>query len=406
MRVSTASSGGLAVSPPAPTQPAKKPLLSRLLAKVKLWVANRAINRAHDKASILALATRFPPSVRQTFTDLFECYVDQVTLGNGGDAAAAEAKSVACFKGMIKTYAQQLLEPYEFPSYHTAMRVPFDYYALGNEYVGNLVDWTRSVLGHPERWDALQAQLAAGHNVVLLANHQSEADAAFIPLLTSASHPGLGESVIYVAGDRVVTDLMAKPFSMGRNLLCVHSRKRMDDDPAAKPAKQRQNMRTLKEMERLLRDGGKLLWLAPAGGRDRERDGVLGPDAFDPSAVEMVRRLATKKGAAPTHFYPFAMATAAVMPPPKALETRLGEKREVRFTGVGLSVGPEVDVTDSGAWAAALPPGAPAEAKQAALAEAVHSAVAAEYDVIAPCMGTGSPFPLPPGCARPWLAVA
>ncbi len=310
---------------------------------------------------------------------------------------------MAVFKNMIKTYVQQLADPYEFPSYHLAMRSPFDYYALGNEYVGLLIDWQRSVLRHPERWDDIQKQLAAGENVILLANHQSEADAAFIPLLTAASHPGLGEQVIYVAGDRVVTDIMAKPFSMGRNLLCVHSKKHIDDDPALKPAKQKQNLRTLKEMERLLKEGGKLLWIAPAGGRDRMRNGVLAPDAFDAGAIEMMRRLGTKKGAARTHYYPFAMATYNVMPPPDKLEKSLGEKREVRFTGVGLSVGAEMDVSDAGAWAAGLAADAPAEERQAALATAVHAAVKDEFDTIAGCMGTGGDFPLPPNCARPWL---
>lgn len=33
--------------------------------------------------------------------------------------------------------------------------------------------------------------------------------------------------VTYVAGDRVITDLLAKPFSMGKNLLCVNSKKHM-----------------------------------------------------------------------------------------------------------------------------------------------------------------------------------
>jgi glycerol-3-phosphate O-acyltransferase len=33
--------------------------------------------------------------------------------------------------------------------------------------------------------------------------------------------------VIYVAGGRVVSDILAKPFSMGKNLLCVVSKKHM-----------------------------------------------------------------------------------------------------------------------------------------------------------------------------------
>ena len=47
------------------------------------------------------------------------------------------------------------------------------------------------------------------------------------------------------AGDRVVTDPLCKPFSMGRNLFCVHSRKRLDDIPEMKAAKVQQNRRTL-----------------------------------------------------------------------------------------------------------------------------------------------------------------
>ena len=309
---------------------------------------------------------------------------------------------MSIFKNMIKTYAQQLADPYEFPSYHKAIREPFDYYKLGNEYVGALIDWKRSLICHQERLDTIQKQLDAGENVILLANHQSEADAAFIPLLTAASHPGLGERVIYVAGDRVVTDLMAKPFSMGRNLLCVHSKKHIDDDPALKPAKQKQNLKTLKEMERLLREGGTLLWIAPAGGRDRRRDGVLKPDAFDAGAIEMMRRLGTKKGAAKTHYYPFAMATYEVMPPPATLEKSLGEKREVRFTGVGVAIGPETDVSDDAPWAKQLSADAAPEARQAALAQHVQEEVTNVYNTIAGCMGTGGDFPLPPNCSRPW----
>ncbi len=43
--------------------------------------------------------------------------------------------------------------------------------------------------------------------------------------------------LFYIAGDRVVADPLCKPFSMGRNLFCVHSRKRMDDIPELKSEK-------------------------------------------------------------------------------------------------------------------------------------------------------------------------
>ena len=187
---------------------------------------------------------------------------------------------------------------------------------MANAYIGSLIEFDRSILRYPERWTAVQEALERGENVVMLGNHQSEGDAAFIPLLTEVSHPGLGERVTYVAGDRVVTDLLCKPFSMGKNLLCVHSKKHMDDDPALKPAKMKQNLNTVKAMGKLLKGGGLCMWIAPAGGRDRRGpDGSIVPDKFDPAAVEMMRKLGTKKTAAKTHFYPLAMATYDIMPP-------------------------------------------------------------------------------------------
>lgn len=110
--------------------------------------------------------------------------------------------------------------------------------------------------------------------MVLLANHQSESDAAFMPLLFADASPEwalFGRSAYYVAGDRVVGDPMVQPFSMGRNLFCVHSKKYLEAEPdaAVRADKNKQNKRTLMEMSRAFRKGGILVWVAPAGGRDR-----------------------------------------------------------------------------------------------------------------------------------------
>ena len=205
----------------------------------------------------------------------------------------------------------------------------------------------------------------------------------------------------YVAGDRVVTDLLCKPFSMGKNLLCVHSKKHMNDDPSLKSAKMKQNLNTVKEMQKLLKAGGVCIWIAPAGGRDRRQpDGTITPDKFDPAAIEMLRKLGTKKGAAKTHFYPLAMATYDIMPPPAAKEKSIGEERVVNFTGCGLSLGPEIDVDASTAvWARGLPEDADLTV---ALAEHVWEEVRKEYADIEACnVPGGGPVPLPEGAVRP-----
>ena len=61
-------------------------------------------------------------------------------------------------------------------------------------------------------------------------------------------------------------------------------------------------------MQKKLKDGGFIIWIAPAGGRDRrQEDGTLIPDKFDPKAIEMMMKLGTKISSAKTHYYPLAM---------------------------------------------------------------------------------------------------
>ena len=132
----------------------------------------------------------------------------------------------------------QFEDPYIFPTYHERMLSPYNYYDFGQTYVANLIVFSTSYVGPLTRLDEIQRQLAEGHNVVLLANHQTEADPAVFANMIEASHPSVAQNVVYIAGDRVVTDPVAKPFSMGRNLLCVYSKKYMDVDPDLKQKKQ------------------------------------------------------------------------------------------------------------------------------------------------------------------------
>ncbi|KAK3286173.1 hypothetical protein CYMTET_6260 [Cymbomonas tetramitiformis] len=258
--------------------------IKAIKSAIMLWCVNVYLNLFGGEKGLSFLVQKaFPSKMRSIFAGLYECYKQQVIKSFSGDVQKASVKTALIFREMIRAYAGQLLgTPFTFPSYHQAIREgSIDYFQLGNDYVGTLINYDQSVLGQKARWDDVEKKINAGENVILLANHQSEADAAFIPLLTEKTHPGLGEKVIYVAGGRVVDDIMSKPFSMGRNLLCVNSKKHMMEGD--RTAKMRQNIRTLKEMERLLKAGGALIWIAPSGGRDRRsEDGILVPDNFDP----------------------------------------------------------------------------------------------------------------------------
>ncbi|WVZ57789.1 hypothetical protein U9M48_008131 [Paspalum notatum var. saurae] len=237
--------------------------------------------------------------------------------------------------------------PFPFPPYHKAMREPFDYYMFGQNYIRPLVDFRNSYVGNISLFHDIEEKLHQGHNVVLMSNHQTEADPAIISLLLEKTNPWISENIIYVAGDRVVTDPLCKPFSMGRNLICVYSKKHMNDYPELIEMKRRSNTRSLKEMALLLRGGSQLIWIAPSGGRDRPdpSTGEWYPAPFDSSAVDNMRRLLEHAGV-PGHIYPLSLLCYEIMPPPQQVEKEIGEQRVISFHGVGLSVAEEIKYGD------------------------------------------------------------
>jgi glycerol-3-phosphate O-acyltransferase len=287
-----------------------------------------------------------PKQLVPLWTDFFENYKKAILSSGLPDH---DIKLVAEVQASIAdTVINQNKNPYKFPSFHKRITEPYDYFEFGQKYVGSLIDFTKSYLGHRERFDKIQEQIEAGDNVIILANHQSEADPGIWAHMLMHTHPSLATDVIYVAGDRVVSDPLCAPFSMGRNLFCVHSKRYMDLDPDTKEDKAATNRQTLRNMGTAIAEGGTLLWIAPAGGRDRpNEEGVFTPAQLDPGSVELMRALAAKaekRAGRKSHLYSFAMFSAPLMPPPDKVVKDLGERRVVNFTGVGISVGEELDI--------------------------------------------------------------
>lgn len=333
----------------------------------------------------------------QAMEELYTNYKNAV-LGSGA-AGATEEYVAQVMASIAEQSLVQLTQPFTFSSYHQRILEPYNFYEFGQRYVRGLVDFNKSLLGHAELFEQIRQQLEAGHNVVMLANHQTEADPAVWALMLEATYPELATDVIYVAGDRVVTDPLCKPFSMGRNLFCVHSKKHLDDYPELKADKMAMNRRTLKAMQQALNEGGKLLWIAPSGGRDRSKDEETGenvPDVFDPSAVELMRALATK--AKPEgHLYPMAMYSYKIMPPPATLEKSLGEKRITNHAPVGISVCPELDLD------AILEGVEDKEERQAKLAKAAFDQVTLCYKELVQAIN--NPKARSGAYTQPWLEV-
>ncbi len=100
----------------------------------------------------------------------------------------------------------------------------------------------------------------------------------------------------------------------------------------------------MEQMSRLLQEGGKVIYVAPSGGRDRRNaEGKIEVAPFDPQSIEMFYLMA-KKAKTPTHFYPFALATYDLLPPPETIQKELGEVRYAKRCPIHLALAPPFDM--------------------------------------------------------------
>lgn len=259
---------------------------------------------------------------------------------NGHDPATGEH----FFKLLLELIQKLAASPFVFQPFHQKVRHPFDYYKFGLDFFRPLIDMPSSRLIGENNLKEIAAHVKAGHNVIFLANHQIEADPLAISLFFEKKHPDLAADIIFVAGERVITDPFAIPFSMGRNLLCIYSKRYIDNPPEEKMNKQLHNKKTMDLMRELLKEGGKCIYVAPSGGRDRRNDqGVVEVAMFDPQSVEMLYLMA-KKAATPTFFYPMALATYDVLPPPEAIQIELGEARSTTAGAIHMVIGKVIDM--------------------------------------------------------------
>lgn len=256
------------------------------------------------------------------------------------------------FSTLLELSRRACENPLEFSSYHERIREPFDYYKFGFDFSSILLDVTKShFIGH-ENVRKAEEYARQGHNVIFISNHQSEGDPYAIDFIFEwlANCPRqFCERLIFMAGDRVRNDPVVSPFSAGRNLLTVYSKKHINDVPEEREGKLLHNRRTIAETQRMFKKGGQTVWFAPSGGRDRRQpSGKVEISDFDEGAVDMMRFTALKSGK-PCHFFPMALWTYDMLPPPTSVGgAQVGEERTVKYTPMHMFVGSEIDWSLSG----------------------------------------------------------
>ncbi len=287
---------------------------------------------------VLDQLSKLPAEIRENLRHFFTGYVRAVVEG-GEDQAALQPIMLE----FIRHIERELQSPTHFPVYHPKEREPIDFYAFGTALMRPLVDLSHSAVVGLEQVQKMVGQLSAGDNVILLANHQTEPDPQLISLLLEKNYGPFAEEMIFVAGDRVTRDPMAVPFSRGCNLLCVHSKRHMDHPPEQKEQKLSHNRKAMSTLGELLVQGGRSVYVAPSGGRDRANaQGFVEVSPFDPQAIELFALIA-KQAKRPTHFYPLALYTFHLLPPPRSIGKELGEERRASRTPIFASFGPEID---------------------------------------------------------------
>lgn len=324
--------------------------LAGLIAKLETSIPEK------QRESMMSLLTHFAAEYMKAHQDSSEAGNHQ----EGTDPATVAQRFLTGIAYAMRFGMPNSPEHYTFDVSHRALRGTdddeniihnnknaVDFYQFGCDFFHHCMDLTApeiNVLGRDNVQRAMD-QVAAGENVIFFANHQSEAD----PQVTSsclafAGYAKQAADIIYVAGHKVTTDPLAIPFSMGRNLICIHSKKHIDSDPDSKPFKQRQNMKAMNAMLGDLKKGGTLIWVAPSGGRDRRNveTGEVPLAPFDSKTIDMFR-LMGNKSKVPTHYYTFAMVSYDLCPPPDFVEAGVGESRNVRFVPVGVAVGEELE---------------------------------------------------------------
>lgn len=281
-----------------------------------------------------------PHQYRKAIEQFYLSYLDARSK-----AECPEMDTDHLFDQFLRLLEEECADPYQFEPYHRMVREgKDDYHKFGRDvFMGIVTPEGCQRIGF-EHLAKVEEQLANKENVVFLANHQTEGDPQVVSLLLDEGHHELGRDMIFVAGERVLIDPMAIPFSKGCNLLCVYSKKYIDTPPEKRAEKVGHNQRTMKALGELLSEGGHAIYVAPSGGRDRlNEEGYPVVAPFDAPAIEMFR-LISRMSKRPCHFYPMALGTYNILPPPHDTIEEGWEPRYTKGGPVHIAFGPEIDM--------------------------------------------------------------
>ena len=275
---------------------------------------------------------------RAIFLELFPHYFGALERGK-----SSLEEGTIVLEELMEQVANLENHPPLFSHVYQKESSPFNYHQLGLRFFAQLVNWSSSHFCGHDFVQEISELLKRGEQIILLSNHQTEADPQlfFLAMQRAFGSPSFSEKIYFVGGDRILTDPMALPFSLGCNLFTVYSKKYIANQSLQeREKKQLHNVQTMQVIRDLLcKQEGICLCLFPSGGRDRRSSkGTLLPASLDSESLALFSLLA-KRVERNVHFYPMALFTHFLLPPPEKRNREIGEQRIISYSPIGVGVG-------------------------------------------------------------------
>ncbi|GAW83389.1 glycerol-3-phosphate 1-O-acyltransferase [Plasmodium gonderi] len=230
---------------------------------------------------------------------------------------------------------------YTFPNVH---KYDETLYEWSIEFWSQLIDKKNSKFIGIQNIDKIKNWIQQGHNVIIFSNHHIEADANILKYYFHIHNAqNISRRIIFIGGHKIRSDPLSRPFSVSANLLCIYSKKYIENPPHLREEKILFNHKSLNALKNLLTEGRNIIWLAPSGGRDRKGpDGNIKISPFDPKIIQTFYIFA-KRAKVKTHFIGLALNTYNICPPPNTVDVdEIEKQRSCSYSPVGLNLGEDL----------------------------------------------------------------
>ncbi|SBS98071.1 glycerol-3-phosphate 1-O-acyltransferase, putative [Plasmodium ovale curtisi] len=230
---------------------------------------------------------------------------------------------------------------YSFPNVHKYDVYLYDW---SLSFWSQLIDKENSVFFGIQHIHNIKKWIEEGHNVIIFSNHHIEADANIIKYFFHIHNAqNISRNMIFIGGHKIRADPLSRPFSVATNLLCIFSKKYIENPPHLKEEKISFNHKSLNALKNLLSEGKQIIWLAPSGGRDRKSsDGKIKISSFDPKIIQTFHVFA-KRSKRKTHFVGLALNTYNICPPPNTVDVdEIEKQRSCSYSPIGLHLGRDI----------------------------------------------------------------